>query len=198
MKTNLSQFEHRIPKLIGEDTLFKAAVCISLIETKEDYDILFEVRAAHIPDQPGDVCLPGGAVDAGETYEAACIRETCEELLIRPEQIRIIGPADINHAVNSIIYPYVGILSDYHDTFNADEVAEVFRVPLRFFRETPPETYASEVKVTPKEGFPYDRIYGGRSYRFLNTEIENLFWQYEGHTIWGLTARMIHSFLKLL
>lgn len=198
MKTDIRHFKHRIPKLIDEDSFFKAAVCISLIETKEDYDLVLEVRAGHIPDQPGDVCLPGGAVENRESYEAACIRETCEELLIRPEQIRIIGPSDIMHVRNTMIYPYVGILSDYRGTFSEDEVAEVFRVPLDFFRKTVPDKYAVEAMAKPGEDFPYELIQGGRNYKWRIMKTEELFWQYEGHVIWGLTARIINAFLKLL
>ncbi len=198
MKTDIFKFKEHTPKLIGEDRFFKAAVCIALLENGDDYDILFEVRSSQIPDQPGDVCLPGGAVEPGESYEQAAVRETCEELLIRPEQVRIIGPSDILHIRNTIIYPYVGILSDYQDSFSKAEVEEVFRVPLNFFRETVPEKYMVEAMAQPEENFPFDLIQGGRNYKWRVMKTEELFYQYEGHVIWGLTARMINAFCELL
>ncbi len=198
MKTKLEQFKSYQPKLIGEDQFFKAAVCISLIENGDDYDILFEVRSTKIPDQPGDVCLPGGAVEEGESYEEAAIRETCEELLIKPEQVEIIGPSDIMHVRNTMIYPYVGIIHDYHNTFSEREVAEVFRVPLQFFKEAEPDRYMVDAVAQPDEDFPYHLIQGGRNYKWRLMHTEELFFQYEGHVIWGLTARMINAFLKLL
>ena len=175
MKTDLRKIENRFPKLIGEETFFKAAVCIALIENGEDYDVLFEVRSRKIPDQPGDVCFPGGAVEPGESYEHAAVRETCEELLIQREQVRIIGPSDIMHVRNTMIYPYVGILSDYKDTFSKDEVAEVFRVPLEFFRTTVPEKYLVEAMAQPGEDFPYELIQGGRNYKWRVMKTEELF-----------------------
>lgn len=198
MKSNIFQFQNYTPKLIGEDQFFKASVCIALIETDDDYDILFEVRSSQIPDQPGDVCLPGGAVEAGESYEEAAIRETCEELLMKPEQIRIIGPSDIMHVRNTMIYPYVGILSGYKGTFSRSEVAEVFRVPLQFFQETIPAKYPVEALAKPSEDFPFELIQGGRNYKWRIMKTDELFYQYEGHVIWGLTARIINSFCKLL
>lgn len=198
MKPDLSIFINRTPKLIGEEDFFKAAVLIALIENGEDYDVLFEVRSSQIPDQPGDVCFPGGAVEPGESLDEAAVRETCEELLIQPEQVRIIGASDIMHIRNTMIYPYVGILTDYRDSFSEDEVAEVFRVPLKFFQETEPDKYMVDAMAQPEENFPYELIQGGRNYKWRVMHTEELFYQYEGHVIWGLTARMLAAFLKLL
>ena len=184
--------------LIGEKDFFKAAVCIALIENGEDFDVLFEVRSSQIPDQPGDVCFPGGAVEPGETYEEAAVRETCEELLIRPSQIEIIGPSDIMHARTTMIYPFAGILTDYEGTFNEDEVAEVFRVPFQFFRETEPDKYLVEAPARPGDDFPFELISGGRNYKWRVMHTTELFYQYEGHVIWGLTARILYSFLEII
>ena len=145
----------------------------------DDYDVLFEVRSSQIPDQPGDVCFPGGAVEKGESYEEAAVRETCEELFVQPEQIRIIGASDIMHVRNTMIYPYVGILNDYKDSFSEDEVAEVFRVPLRFFLETEPDKYLVDAMAQPGEDFPYELIQGGRNYKWRVMKTEELFYQYE-------------------
>ena len=198
MKTDIQHFREYTPKLIGENQCFKASVCIALIEAGDDFDILFEVRSSQIPDQPGDVCLPGGAVEPGETFKEAAVRETCEELLISPEQIQIIGPSDIMHVRSTLIYPFVGILSDYQDTFSETEVAEVFRVPLKFFLETAPEKYLVEATARPADDFPFELIQGGRNYKWRIMKTEELFYQYEGHVIWGLTARMVNAFCQLL
>lgn len=186
------------PTLIGEEQFFRSAVCISLLAAGDSYDILFEVRSNKIPDQPGDVCLPGGAVEPGETYEEAAVRETCEELLIKPDQVEILGPSDVHHGSNTLICPFVAILHDYKGTFNKTEVAEVFRVPLQFFMETEPDRYLIDAKVLPSEDFPYELIAGGRNYKWRSRKMEELFYQYDGHVIWGLTARIVHAFCQII
>ena len=198
MKPDLSNIRSHKPRLIGEDNFFKAAVLIPLLETDGNYDILFEVRSFHIPDQPGDVCLPGGGVEPFESFEEACVREACEELLIRPQQLQIIGASDILHVRNSMIRPYVGILTGYSGTYCEDEVAETFRVPLSYFLETEPDKYLVETVVQPAEDFPFELIQGGRNYKWRAMPTEELFYQYQGHVIWGLTARMIYAFSKIL
>lgn len=122
----------------------------------------------------------------------------CEELLVIPEQLTILGATDILHNRNLIIYPYVGILSDYKDTFHTDEVSEVFRVPLSFFLQTQPERHYVDVVMQPEEGFPYHLIQGGRNYQWRTSKTEELFYQYEGHVIWGLTARIIREFCEII
>lgn len=198
MKPDLNSIYSHSPRLIGEDDFFKAAVCIPLLETAHDYEILFEVRSKKIPDQPGDVCLPGGALEPAESFEDACVRETCEELLIRPEQIRIIGEADILHVRNTLIRPFVGLLTAYSGTFSKAEVEEVFQVPLSYFLETEPEKYPVESIPKPSDDFPFDRIQGGRNYQWRTMRTDELFYEYDGHVIWGLTARLVHAFCRIL
>ena len=187
--------EHR-PGIIGEREIFRSAVCIPLLKSAEGYHVLFEVRSRRIPDQPGDICLPGGRMEPGESPEETALRELCEELLISGEQANLIGPNDIFHNGNLIIYPYVVLLSDYRNTFHEAEVESVFTVPLQYFKETEPEAFCVGSVVTPGEDFPYDRINGGRNYRWRGRSSVELFYQYEGHWIWGITARIMRAFAE--
>ena len=102
------------------------------------------------------------------------------------------------HARSTMIYPYAGILTDYKGTFNEAEVAEVFRVPLRFFRETEPDKYLVDATAQPGNDFPFELIHGGRNYKWRVMHTTELFYQYEGHVIWGLTARILHAFLEII
>ena len=194
-----SVFSNRIPNYIGESKIRHSAVCIPLI-LKDDgsYDILFTVRSSAIGSQPGDVCLPGGKLEKGEGPQEAAIREAMEELLIRREQLTLIGPSDIFHLTNINVHPFLCYLSGYEDTFNRDEVAEVFCVPLTFFLQHEPDRYVSNWKVDLPEDFPYDKIVGGKNYKWRDRREEILFYEYDGHVIWGMTAKIIESFVAIL
>lgn len=186
------------PRIIGEELRLQSAVCIPLIPNGDSYDILLEVRSSSLPDQPGDICLPGGMMEAGEDRWETALRETCEELLISPEQLSYLGPSDIFDTDSLMIYPFAAILKDYQNTYSRDEVAEILRVPLDFFLNTKPDTHMVKCVYQPGEDFPYDRIQGGRNYRWRSAVHTHLFYYYEGHTIWGMTALVLNSFAEVL
>ena len=190
--------QQHIPGVIGDSERFRSAVCIALIPGEEEYEILFEIRSRKIDAQPGDICLPGGAIEAGESPQEAAVRETCEELLISPGQVKVLGPFDVFRAGNVIIYPYVAILEDYRDTYSRDEVSEILRVPLSFFLNARPDVYRIPYQPVFSDDFPFDRIYGGREYKWRKMEQTTYFYQYKDHTIWGFTAMMIHAFTRML
>src|SRR5438067_553453 len=50
------------------------------------------VRHGGLPHHPGQISLPGGRVGADETAERAAVRETFEEIGVRPNHVRILGP----------------------------------------------------------------------------------------------------------
>jgi len=188
----------RQPGIIGLQNAYKGAVCIPLIEGTEGLNVLFEVRSQHVAGQPGDVCFPGGGIEPGEEPEKAAVRECCEELLIDESSIRIIGEFDRMHSDNIMIYPFAAEISGYEGTFSECEVQQVFQVPLRFFLENEPERYRVNAVVEPEEGFPYERIQGGRNYKWRRRTGDQLFYEYDGITIWGMTARIIHAFAETI
>jgi len=183
----------RPPLLISENDLTQNAVAIALTETN---DILFELRSKNISHQPGDICLPGGRVEPGETPEQAAIRELTEELLVTPSQIELIAPVSIFVTGPLEIHVFLCRIYDYSDTFHPDEVASVLRVPLSFFQETKPEIYEVGWEPVLPDDFPYDRIYGGRNYKWRVRKSKIRFYNYNGYTIWGITARIMEAFAE--
>ena len=134
---------------IGMDQCHQAAVCIPLLKNASGgYDVLFEVRAATIAHQPGDVCLPGGMVEEGETPREAALRELQEELLLNKDQICYLGDMDKLYTGSRLImYSFAAEVTEYQNTFSPAEVDEVFHVPLEFFF-----TYGTKMLYHPGKG----------------------------------------------
>jgi hypothetical protein len=76
------------------------------------------------------------------------------------------------------------------------EVAEVFTVPLAFFRDTAPEVYGYEIAPKISEDFPYEAVGISRDYPWARGQVEVPVWHYQGHTIWGMTARIVRDLIK--
>src|SRR6187397_2909246 len=53
--------------------------------------LVLTIRHAGLPHHPGQVSLPGGAIDPGESTEAAALREAHEEIGVTPDEVRIVG-----------------------------------------------------------------------------------------------------------
>ena len=146
---------HHTPTFIGMDQCHQAAVCIPLLKNASGgYDVLFEVQAATIAHQPGDVCLPGGMVEEGETPREAALRELQEELLLNKDQICYLGDMDKLYTGSRLImYSFAAEVTEYQNTFSPAEVDEVFHVPLEFFLHTEPKCYITRARVEPGEDF---------------------------------------------
>jgi len=192
-------FSIRRPGIIGEEQFRQYAVLVPLIDTPEGTFLLFEKRSNNLRNQPGEICLPGGKLEDGESFQECALRETAEELLISEQQIEVIGPGDIFISpFNLMVHPFIGVLRDYHDTFSRDEVEEVIRIPLDFFRKQRPNKYEGTLKNELPEDFPYDWIPGGIDYPWVKGTYEILFYPYKNQIIWGMTARIVHSVVHLI
>lgn len=194
-----SSFSARMPKLIGMEDYERFAVMVLLVKKKDDYHVVFEVRAKELSTQPGEICFPGGRIEASESPEEAAEREVMEELLVGRNQISFLGPGDIMISpANVLIYPYMALLEDYNNTYNFDEVEEIFTVPLSFFMKHKPERHYVRVKTIPGPDFPYELIPKGSSYSWREGRYQVNFYQYEGKIIWGMTAKIMESAVNLL
>ncbi|WJY26823.1 NUDIX hydrolase [Sporosarcina trichiuri] len=187
---------------IGEETAFRAAVLIPLVEHEGEWHVVFEVRAFSMRKQPGDISFPGGRIDPEDASPmAAALRETHEELGIDPETVRIAGKLSPYIASPSfVVYPFVGIC-DYHEiahSYNRAEVEEVFAIPLDWLLAHEPVLHKVPVQPAPLPDFPFDKIYNGKKYKRANRMQEEWFFDYEGYTVWGLTARILKHFIDIL
>ena len=184
-----------IPSIITEDINLSSAVLIPIVEIDGDEHIVFEVRSSSLGDQPGDVCLPGGAIEEGETPSSAAIRECCEELLVERDQVELKYPTPVLSRLGLTIYPFLAYIRDYDLQFNKDEVSSVFTVPLKYFKGNEPKRFKTEWKVTIGDDFPSELVAGGKGYKWRKHIEEQLFYRYEDHVIWGYTAKIIYAWI---
>jgi coenzyme A diphosphatase NUDT7 len=177
------------------------AMLCPFVERQDGLYLLFEVRAATLRRQPGEVCFPGGRMETGESPEACALRETGEELHIAPEHIELWGRTDfIVDASNAWMQPVAGkILPEGLTELRPSrtEVEETFLVPLSFFREHAPHLYHYDLRPLPQIDFPYEEIGFPSGYAFRGGQVEVPIWQYNGRVIWGLTARIIRNILQI-
>lgn len=193
------RFSGHTPQLM--EARHSYAVLCPLVVRPDGLHLLFEVRSAALRRQPGEVCFPGGQQEAGETAVACALRETWEELHLPPSEIDVLGTPDfLCSARGFLLQPVLGAVSAAglaQLTPSPDEVGSVFTVPLSFFRTQPPELYCYELRPTKPEGFPYDAVGISQDYAWVHGQVEVPVWFWEGHAIWGMTARIIRNVLEL-
>lgn len=122
----------------------------------------------------GQIALPGGRREAGETFEQTAQRETEEEIGVRPDQVRILGtlyPLYVPPS-NFEIHPFVGYVAE-HPVWRPDpyEVAELIEMPL-----------ASIID---------DRIKGRTTISRGGQSMEIGFYSIGPHQVWGATAAIL-------
>ena len=191
------RYESHVPGLLGVRRRY--AVLCPFVEVEGEAHILFEVRAKGLR-QEGEVCFPGGHMEAGETALECALRETEEELGIPRSQVTVFGQSDFQAGQDGfILHPLLGEVSA--EGFAAiepsqAEVAEVFTVPVRFFQQTDPEVYIYELAPKLPPDFPYEAVGIRRDYPWRGGRVTVPVWYYENHVIWGLTARVIKDIMQ--
>ncbi len=130
----------------------------------------------------GQIALPGGRREPGESLRVTALREAQEEVGIAPQHVTILGQLSPLYTPpsNFCIYPFVGF-SREKPAFRPDkrEVAELIEAPLSLFLE--PGVRREEVWHLGN--------YGERLVPFFY--IFN-------HKIWGATAMILSEFLLVL
>lgn len=86
------------------------------------------LRASSLPHHAGQISLPGGAVDAGESIEDAALREAREEIAVDPARVRTLGRLTPVHVLvsNFALHPVLAV-TDGRPRFSA-HAPEVDRI----------------------------------------------------------------------
>lgn len=143
--------------------------------------VVLTLRGDTLDRHSGQVSLPGGAIDPGETFEQAALREAHEEIALAVGDARVLGaltPVDI--PVSGFrLHPIVATLDRPPALKAADgEVASILQVAV--------DALGDRSRLVTLE-----RVREGRT-------IAAPAFQVAGVQIWGATAMVLAEFLTLL
>ena len=176
-----------------------AASLIPVIRSKGEWALLLEVRSMNVR-QPGEICFPGGHIEAGEDCVDTALRETYEELGIKPSSVNVLHRMEPErHMEKMLVYPVVGKIDPFEPDcliLRQEEVSGVFTLPFSWLLSHEPAVY--DMSDPESEELPVIlRRYLG-NYKRRGTRKTTYYWAYEQYGIWGLTARLVLRFRELL
>lgn len=175
--------EYRLPGLRDEPpaNARPAGVLILLYEHNGEWHFPLMKRVEDGLTHSGQISLPGGSQEAGESIRETALREACEEVGAACAEVDVLGQLTTIYIPpsNFLVTPTVGRV-DYRPDFKCDprEVAELIEVPL------PTLFDPTVVKREP--------------WTLRGAQVEVPFFQIGPHKVWGATAMILSEFKMIL
>lgn len=154
----------------------RAAVLVGL--TREvDARVLLTVRSADLPTHKGQISFPGGSLERGETPVEAALREAQEEVGLDPAQVTVLGELDdVFTPIGFHVTPVLARIPAQPTLTLTPEVAQLLLPGLAELRAVP---VTRETRSLPD-----------------GTRVPLYRYPWQGHDIWGMTARVLHDLLR--
>lgn len=160
----------------------EAGVLILLYPHENHLHFFLTRRTETVETHKGQISLPGGSQENGESLRETAVRETSEELGIPVDCIQVIG-----EALTPVYIPVSGFRATPFVAFtptrpnlsaSAHEVVEVIETPL--------ETLIDDAAIVEEE------------WDIRGFKIRVPFFSINGHKVWGATAMILGEFREML
>ena len=169
------------PGVVPPDCRRSAVLLLLFPGTLGEPVLLLTKRHASLLNHAGQVALPGGAVEDGETLEDGALREAREEVGLDPRDVRILGRMSPLHVPVSgfVLHPVLAVSDERPALHPTDgEVDRILEAPLDLLVDS--RSYSVEL-----------RTFRGSDYRVPFVVVE-------GEKVWGATAMVLAEFLSLI
>jgi 8-oxo-dGTP pyrophosphatase MutT (NUDIX family) len=179
----------------GDPTGVPAAVLLALspVDRADDLGLVLVQRPDHMRTHAGQVGLPGGAVEPGDSDgAAAALREAEEEVGLDRRAVRVLGSLGRAYlwVSNFDVEPVVGIWDGQAALRpNPAEVAGILRPTLRQLADPANHDLISLTRLLPPGSARARQVPAGATSPVFNVD---------GVVVWGFTAGLLSGFLRLL
>ena len=158
-----------------------AAALLLLYPGESGPAVPLTVRASGLTRHAGQISLPGGASDPGETLAQTALREAAEEIGIDPGAVTVLGELTPVYVLVSgfTLHPVVGVMHE-RPNFSAapGEVEEILEVSLDDLRDASRIRRGTRIREGLAVEYPYFDLLG--------------------HQVWGATAMVLGEFICLI
>ena len=166
------------------DGLRHAAALLLLYPREGQWYVPLTLRGSTLRHHTGQVSLPGGRLDDGESVEAAALREAHEEIGVAPAEVDVLGqltplPIEVS---GHLLHPVVGAAAARPSfVLHEHEVETLIEVPLTELRRMDVVQWEVRQRARPPFG-----------------DMDVPCFDVGGVRVWGATAMVLAEFLAVL
>lgn len=169
---------------IPESDLRPAAALLLLYRDERGWHIPLTLRGKGLRHHGGQISLPGGRIDAGETAEQTALREAFEEIGVSAASVDLLGRLTaLPIAVSGhLLQPVVGYTASRPPFVpGLEEVDRIIEVPLERLVSPDAVGWETRERSRPPLGL-----------------MEVPFFDVDGARIWGATGMVLAEFLAII
>ena len=158
-----------------------AGVLLLLFPDNDNIHFFLTLRTETVDHHKGQISFPGGVQEHNETLEHTALRETMEEIGIKPESISMIGK------LTPLFIPVTGF--------------EIF--PFIGWSDNKPVTKTQDKEVEKIIVASISDLIDEQNHKIKKTKIRNIpvsmpYYDLNGETVWGATSMILSEFKTII